>query len=238
MLSHSWDVTPREAVALQQQLRTRIEIRPLEAAPRTIAGADISFNRFSDVVYAGIVVLAFPSLEVLEEAGVQTRARFPYVPGLLSFREMPALLQAWDKLRTRPDVLVMDGQGTAHPRRFGIACHAGLYLDLPSLGCAKSVLTGRFEMPGEARGSWSPMTHYNETVGAAVRTKNRVAPVYVSPGHRMDLPGAIELMLACDGGYRVPEPTRRAHLFVNRLRVAARDSEAMPGGNVAPDDGK
>lgn len=242
MLTHSWKVTPREAVALQQELRTKIEIRPLEDVPRTIAGADISFNRFSDVVYAGIVVLKFPSLEIIEEAGVQTRATFPYVPGLLSFREMPALLEAWQKLSAPPDVLVMDGHGTAHPRHFGIACHAGLYLDLPCLGCGKSVLTGKFEEPAAERGSWTPMMHYKETIGAAVRTKNRVSPVYVSPGHKIDLAGAIDLMLACDGGYRVPEPTRRAHLFVNRLRVAARDANESAGeaaeGKGPPDDGK
>lgn len=229
MISHSWDVSPSEAVALQKQLQAQVEICALEKTPQTIAGADISFNRFSDVVFAGIVVMKFPSLEVIEEAGVQTRATFPYVPGLLSFRELPALAEAWQKLSVRPDVLVLDGQGTAHPRRFGIACHAGLFFDVPALGCAKSVLRGRFEMPGENRGSWSPMTDRNEVIGAAVRTKNRVTPVYVSPGHKMDLASAVDLMLACDTGYRIPEPTRQAHLFVNRLRTASREDAAESG---------
>jgi deoxyribonuclease V len=223
---NSWNVSPREAVAVQKELSARVELCPLERAPQTIAGADISFNKYSDVIYAGIVVMKFPSLEILEEAGVQTKTNFPYVPGLLSFRELPALAGAWEKLRTKPDVLVLDGQGIAHPRRFGIACHAGLVFDCVTLGCAKSVLTGRFEMPAEARGNWSPMVYKNEVIGGALRTKNRVAPVYVSPGHKIDLASALELMLACDGGYRVPEPTRRAHGFVNRLRVAAKDDAA------------
>lgn len=224
------NITPREAVALQKELAARVEIRPLATAPQTIAGADISFNKYSDVVYAGIVVLKFPSLEIVEEAGVETTTNFPYVPGLLAFRELPALALAWEKLRCKPDVLVLDGQGLAHPRRFGIACYAGLVFDCAALGCAKSVLTGKFEMPAEARGGWSPMVHKDEMIGGALRTKNRVAPVYVSPGHKIDLVGAIELMLACDGGYRVPEPTRRAHEFVNRLRIAARHDAA---GNEA-----
>ncbi len=217
------NISPREAVALQKEWREQVKIAPLEIAPKTIAGADISFNKFSDVVYAGIVVLSFPSLEVIEEAGVETRTTFPYIPGLLSFRELPALLEAWEKLATKPDVLVLDGHGIAHPRRFGIACHAGTTLDVPTLGCGKSVLVGKFDLPDETRGSSSPMIDKSETIGAALRTKNRVSPVYVSPGHKMDLGSTVDLMLACDGGYRVPEPTRRAHLFVNRLRVAARD---------------
>ena len=229
MISHSWDLTPTEAIALQQQLRGEVKIQPLDQTPRTIAGADISFNRFSDVVFAGIVMLSFPALEVIASAGVQSRATFPYIPGLLSFREIPALAQAWQKLKVRPDVLVLDGHGTAHPRRFGIACHAGLAFDLPSLGCAKSVLRGTFEAPGESRGSWSPMRDRGEVIGAALRTKNRVNPVYVSPGHKMDLASAIDLMLACDTGYRIPEPTRQAHLFVNRLRTAAGESTAADG---------
>ena len=219
---NSWNLTPREAVALQKELRERVEIHPLESEPQTVAGADISFDKYSDVIFAGIVVMRFPSLEIIEEAGVESRATFPYVPGLLSFREMPSLTEAWQKLQTKPDVLVLDGQGIAHPRRFGIACHAGLVFDCATLGCAKSVLIGKFDEPEEARGNWSPMIHQGETVGAALRTKNRVSPVYVSPGHRMDLESAVDLMLRCDAGLRVPEPTRQAHLFVNRLRLAAK----------------
>ena len=147
-----------------------------------------------------------------------TTTQFPYVPGLLSFRELPALLEVWQKLQTVPDCVVFDGQGLAHPRRFGLACHAGLWLDTMTVGCAKSVLIGKFEESEAERGSWSPMIDRGETIGAALRTKNKVNPVYVSVGHKTNLESAIDLMLRCDGGYRVPEPTRRAHLLVNELR--------------------
>lgn len=218
---HDWKVTATEAVALQREFRGRVQIHPYEGPVRLIAGADISFNKYSDVVYAGIVVLSFPALETVEEVAVVARAEFPYVPGLLSFREAPALLEAWDKLRHEPDVAMFDGQGTAHPRRMGIAAHMGLFVQRPSIGCAKSVLTGKFEEPAPERGAWSPMMDKQEVIGAALRTKNRVQPMYISPGHLIDLPGAIDLALRCDGGYRVPEPTRRAHLLVNEVRREA-----------------
>ncbi|HEY6189028.1 MAG TPA: deoxyribonuclease V [Pyrinomonadaceae bacterium] len=219
---HDWDVTPREAVELQKSLRERVRLAPLARAVETIAGTDISFNKFEPTVYAGIVVLRLPSLEVVEEVGVVSETRFPYVPGLLSFRETPSVLEAWAKLKCEPDAVMFDGQGLAHPRRVGIACHVGLLIERPTLGCAKSVLVGKYEEPEEERGSWSPMIDKGEMVGAAVRTKNRVQPIFVSPGHLIDLPGAIQLTLECDGGYRQPEPTRRAHHLVNALRRGER----------------
>src|SRR5919107_3603692 len=219
---HEWDVTPREAVELQKSLRERVRVVPLKKRIETVAGADISFNKFDPVVYAGIVVLRLPSLEVVEEVGVVSETQFPYVPGLLSFRETPSVLEAWARLKTEPDAVMFDGQGLAHPRRVGIACHVGLIIDRPTLGCAKSILVGKFEEPGEERGSWTPMIDKGETVGAALRTKTRVHPVYVSPGHLIALAGAVELTLASDGGYRQPEPTRRAHLLVNALRRGER----------------
>ncbi len=215
---HSWTVTPAEAMALQQQLRERVQIEPLTAEPLTIAGCDISFNKYEETVYAGIVVLRLDTLEVVEEVGVVSTAPFPYVPGLLTFREGPALLEAWQKLTLEPDVVMFDGHGMAHPRRMGIATHMGLWINRPSFGCGKSVLAGKFDDPEPERGNWTPMVHRGETVGAAVRTKNKVNPVFISPGHLIDLPTAIDLTLSCDGGYRLPEPTRRAHLFVNALR--------------------
>ena len=215
---HDWSLTPREAVELQKSLREQVRITPLTRAIETVAGADISFNKFEPTVYAGIVVLRLPSLEVVEEVGVVSETRFPYVPGLLSFRETPSVLEAWAKLKTEPDALMLDGQGLAHPRRVGIACHIGLLIKRPTLGCAKSVLVGKFEEPPEERGSWTPMIDKGETVGAALRTKTRVQPIYVSPGHLIDLEAAVNLTLQCDGGYRQPEPTRRAHLLVNALR--------------------
>jgi deoxyribonuclease V len=231
---HDWELTRAEAVALQNQLRGQVRIQPLDREVRLIAGCDISFNRFSEVVYAGIVVLRLPELEIVTNATVVTRARFPYVPGLLSFRETPALLEAWEKLDTAPDAVMLDGHGLAHPRRFGIACHFGLLTGLPALGCGKTVLVGKYDEPGERAGSHAPMTHKGDTVGAAVRTKDRIAPVYISPGHLIDLPGAIELALRSVKGYqagdpllpskskyRIPEPTRQAHLLVNELRRAS-----------------
>jgi deoxyribonuclease V len=224
---HDWTMTPREAVELQKRLRERVRVRP-HAGKRieTVAGADISFNKFSPVIYTGIVVLRLPSLEVVEEVGVVGETQFPYVPGLLSFREAPSVLEAWAKLKTEPDAVMFDGQGIAHPRRVGIASHVGLFLNRPTLGCAKSVLVGRHAELAEERGSWQPLIDpkNDETVGAALRTKTRVQPIYVSPGHLIDLPGAIELTLAADGGYRQPEPTRRAHLLVNALRRGEREA--------------
>ena len=220
---HDWNLTPRGAIELQKELRERVRVVPLGARRvETVAGADISFNKFSEIVYAGVVVLSLPSLEVIEEVGVVSETRFPYVPGLLSFRESPSVLEAWSKLKTEPDGVMFDGQGIAHPRRIGIASHVGLMLDRPTLGCAKSVLVGKYDEPLTERGAWSPLIDKGETIGAALRTKARVQPVFVSPGHLIDLEGAIELTLQCDGGYRQPEPTRRAHLLVNALRRGER----------------
>ena len=221
---HDWNVSPTEAVALQQQLRSQIRIEPLATSPKTIAGCDISFNKFEETVYAGIVVLDLETLETVEEAGVVSTATFPYVPGLLSFREIPSLLEAWAKLKTEPDVVMFDGHGTAHPRRIGIASHAGLFLGIPTFGCGKSVLVGKYDEPAPERGNWSPMKHYGEVIGAALRTKNKVNPVFVSPGHLIDLETAISLTLQCDGSYRIPEPTRRAHNLVNALRRGERST--------------
>lgn len=215
---HDWNLSATEAVALQQQLRHQIRIEPLTKQPETIAGCDISFNKFEETVYAGIVVLRLDTLETIDQSGVISTATFPYIPGLLSFREIPALLDAWQQLKTVPDVVMFDGHGTAHPRRIGIASHGGLFLNRPTFGCGKSVLVGKFDEPAPERGSWSPMRHYGDVIGAALRTKNKVNPVYVSPGHLIDLDTAIDLTLRCDGGYRIPEPTRRAHNLVNALR--------------------
>src|SRR2546421_3459861 len=188
---HEWKVSPREAVELQKSLRERVRLVPLAKKVRTIAGADISFNKFESTVYAGIVVLRLPSLEVVEEVGVVSETRFPYVPGLLSLRETPSVLEAWAKLKTEPDAVMFDGQGIAHPRRVGIASHVGLLLERPTFGCAKSVLVGKYEEPGGARGSWTPLVDpkTQETVGAALRTKDKVQPIFVSPGHLIDLAG-------------------------------------------------
>jgi deoxyribonuclease V len=215
---HAWDLSPTEAVALQKRLRERVTLAPLPDDVRVVAGADISYNKYSDVLHAGFVLVRLPELEVVETAGVTLRVTFPYVPGLLSFRETPPLLEAWKRVETRPDVLMLDGQGLAHPRRFGIACHVGLLFDVPAIGCAKTLLVGKFEPPEESAGSHTPLVDRGETVGAVVRTKDRVQPVYVSPGHLADIDSSVALALRCTGRYRIPEPTRLAHLFVNALR--------------------
>jgi len=226
---HSWDLTPGEAIEVQQQLRNLVCLRPLARPVSAIAGADISFNKFSETVYAGVVVLSLPALRIIESAGVRSVAKFPYVPGLLSFREAPSLLEAWEKLKTKPDVLMLDGQGIAHPRRFGIACHVGVLLDLPTIGCAKSILVGRYGELGLQAGSRSPLVDRGEQVGVALRTKSKVSPVYVSPGHLIDLDSAVDLVLRSTGKYRQPEPTRQAHLLVNRLRVEGGEDEEGEG---------
>ena len=224
---HEWNVKPTRAVELQNEWREKVKIEAPQSEIQTIAGCDVSFNKFSETIYAGIVVWDLATRKVVEQHGTVTTARFPYIPGLLSFREVPALLEVWEKLEREPDAVMLDGQGIAHPRRFGIGAHFGLLIERPTLGCAKSVLVGKFDDPAPERGSWSPMVHKSETVGAALRTKNKVQPVYISPGHLMDLPTAIDLALKCDGGYRVPEPTRHAHLYVNELRTKNTESRSQ-----------
>jgi len=220
---HGWDVTPRGAVALQRELRERLVLRPPSGLKvERVAGADISTMRGEDTAYGGFVVLDAGTLEPLARASAAVRLGFPYVPGLLSFRELPVLAEAWERLEVRPDVIIFDGQGTAHPRRLGLACHGGLLFGVPSIGCAKSLLVGRHGPLGEERGSTAELLHQGEVVGMAVRTRRAVQPVYVSPGHLMDLPTAVELVLRVTTRYREPETTRHAHRLVNDVRRSAR----------------
>ena len=222
---HPWNLTPAAAVELQKSLRGRVNLQLPDGPIHTVAGADISFNKFEETIYAGIVVVELGSMRTVEQVGIISQTRFPYVSGLLSFREAPAVLEAWALLKNEPDVVMFDGQGIAHPRRLGIASHVGLWLEKPTLGCAKSVLVGRYEEPAPERGARSPLVDKGETVGAALRTKDRVQPIFVSAGHRMDLETAVDFTLRGGGGYRQPEPTRRAHLLVNALRRG----EVQPG---------
>ena len=220
---HSWDVSVREAMDLQRDLRDRVVPRPPAGfAPRYVAGADISLDRGSDHGYAGVVVIDASTMETVEESGATAEIRFPYVPGLLSFRELPALEHAWRALRRIPDVLVFDGAGYAHPRRFGLACHGGVLFGLPTIGCAKSILVGTHGPLGDARGSTAPLVHRDEVVGMAVRLRDRTKPVYVSIGHLIDLPTAVDVVLSMGTGYREPETTRRAHRLVNAMRRGER----------------
>ena len=215
---HDWDLTPSEAIALQRDLASKIDItKPLRHC-EFIAGADVSYGRFSSTFYAMVVVLRMSDMAIVESQGAVRETPFPYVPGLLSFREAPALLDAFARLKLTPDVVMLDGQGYAHPRRFGLACHVGLWLDLPCLGCAKSRLVGEHKEPGIRAGSEAALKDHGETIGSVVRSKDKVRPLYVSPGHTIDRETTVELVLKSCRGYRVPEPTRQAHLLVNQLR--------------------
>lgn len=223
---HGWDVSLPEAEQLQRELRERLVLTPpADFQPRLAAGADVSTTKTSSTVYAGFVVLDMETMATVAEATAVSEVTFPYVPGFLSFREIPALAAAWRKLQVRPDVLVLDGHGTAHPRGMGIACHAGLVFGVPTLGCAKSILVGKHEPLEEERGATAPLIYRQQVVGMAVRTRTGVSPVYASPGNQMDLATAVALVLRLtpNGKYRLPETTRRAHKLVNELRVAAGD---------------
>jgi deoxyribonuclease V len=223
---HDWNVEPAEAIRLQRELAAQVREEPLDPdAIRLAAGSDMSFaahqNDPNGPVYAGFVVLELPGFAVRERAGVETISPFPYIPGLLSFREVPPLLAAWEQLTVRPNVLLADGQGRAHPRRFGLACHLGLMLDVPTIGVAKTLFVGTHDpLPGAA-GSWTPLRDRDEIIGTVVRTRADVSPVYVSVGHRVDLPSAIEIVLRCTARTRLPETSRLAHAYVNELRKSA-----------------
>ncbi len=214
------NLTPEDAVALQKELRRQLNLSPLEKPVTTIAGADISFNKYSTTVYAGIVVMQFPSLQVIESKAVIDVTGFPYVPGLLAFREVPALSKAWEQLSIKPDVLVLDGHGIAHPRRMGIATHFGIVMQTPTIGCAKSLLTGKFAEPGNEPGTYTDLIHQHEVVAKVLRTKRNVKPVFVSPGNLISMQQSIDIILQCVRKYRIPEPTRLAHNFVNETRIA------------------
>jgi deoxyribonuclease V len=218
---HSWDLTPTEAVILQRQLADQVETRTSLTRCDLVAGADVSYDRFSNLFYGGVIVLRMDDLSIVEKQCVVREVTFPYVPGLLSFRETPVLLEAFARVESEPDAVILDGHGLSHPRRFGFACHLGLWLDRPAVGCAKTRLIGTYKEPGQKAGSVAPLRADDDIVGQVVRTKTGVKPVFVSVGYKMDLRSAVELVLATCRGYRLPEPTRQAHLHVNALRRQA-----------------
>lgn len=211
-------VSPREAVDQQKILAQRVDLSPLRERPSLIGGCDISYNRFSSQCFSAIVVLDYESMQLVASSSVVGEMTFPYVPGLLSYRELPSLMKCWEQLKIKPDVLACDGQGIAHPRNLGIASHFGLLADVSAFGIAKSVLVGDFEEPDLEKGSYSLMMHNGREVGYALRSKYKVKPVYVSSGTGMSNEDARSIALHCSKGYRIPEPTRQAHLLVNRLR--------------------
>lgn len=206
---HRWDVSPDEAVAIQKRLRGELaQGEPIRLDQiHTVAGVDASYR---EIGRAAIAVFSFPDLALLEEVTAMREAPFPYIPGLLAFREGPVALAAYERLTIQPDLLIFDAHGYAHPRRMGLASHLGVYLDRPSIGCAKSRLTGKYEEPGPEPGAWSPLVSRGEEIGRVVRTKARTKPIFVSIGYRITLPLAVEVVLRCVRGYRLPEPTRIA----------------------------
>ena len=206
---HSWDVSPEEARQIQNRLRTQVVTTDRFGTINTVAGVDIGLKK--DIARASVVVLNFPELQVVDSVVTESPVRFPYIPGLLSFREIPPLLIAFSQLQTEPDLVIVDGQGIAHPRRFGLASHLGLVLDKPTIGCAKSRLWGRYEEPDSEQGAYTYLTDKDEVIGAAVRTRTNVRVVYISIGHRISLDSARTWTLACCQGYRLPETTRHAH---------------------------
>ena len=208
---HGWDLTPREAIALQTELRGRVERKDRIGAVRRIAGVDVGFEQDGRVTRAAVAVLEYPGLALVEQVVVRVATTFPYVPGLLSFREAPAVLAAFERVRIAPDLILYDGQGIAHPRRFGIASHVGLLLDCPSIGVAKSRLVGVHATPANRRGAWTPLRDAGELIGAVLRTRAGVKPLYVSIGHRVSLATAVRWTMACVTRYRLPETTRWAH---------------------------
>jgi deoxyribonuclease V len=215
---HSLDLSPGEARRLQGELASRVERGPpLDfGGVRRVAGADVSTEE--DRAYATVAVLDFPGLSVLEVRGFEAPLVFPYVPGLLAFREIPSVVGALEKVQTPVDAVILDAQGLAHPRRMGLASHLGLFLDVPTVGCAKSRLVGEYEEPGAEKGSATDLVHRGEVVGKVVRSREGVSPVFVSVGNRIDLKSAVQLVLACCTRYRLPETTRQAHNAANRLR--------------------
>jgi len=206
---HRWDVTPKEAVAIQRELGPLVVEEPLPDDVETVAGLDVSVR--GDQVRAAIVVLRMPEIEVVDQAIWEGPVAFPYIPGLLSFREIPAILPALEKLKVDPDILMLDAQGIAHPRRFGLGCHLGVLLDKPALGVGKSRLLGRHEEPGQLKGATADLYHKSDLIGRVVRTRDNVKPVFVSYGHRCTLDDAVDLTLRLAVKYKLPEPTRLAH---------------------------
>lgn len=208
---HPWDVTPKEAVAIQRELAGRIVCEGGPGRVRRVAGGNCSIRKSEGLAIGAVVVLSYPALEVVEVAVAEAPLTFPYVPGLLSFREVPVLREAFRKIREAIDLLLVDGQGYAHPRRFGLACHLGLLLDVPSIGVAKSRLVGEHGLVREASDSRAPLVHNGEAIGSALRTRDGVKPLYISAGHRISLRRAEQWVLRCCTRYRLPEPTRLAH---------------------------
>lgn len=208
---HKWAVTPQEAIAIQKELSGKVIKQDNFDVIRRVAGVDVGFEQGGKITRAAIVVLTFPSLELVDRSISRLPTQFPYIPGLLSFRELPAVLNALKTLNEKPDIFLCDGQGIAHPRRFGIACHLGVLIDRPTIGVGKTRLTGKHDAVPDKRGAWCPLHDRGEVIGAVLRTREGVKPIYVSTGHRVSLETAIDIVMRCTTRYKLPETTRMAH---------------------------
>jgi deoxyribonuclease V len=218
--AHPWAVSVQEAFRIQGELRRQLILEDEPNAPGTVAGIDVAYSRERDLLYAAIVVMDIQTLEPAEVVSASQKPGFPYVPGLLTFREGPVVLEAYERLAGTPDILMFDGQGIAHPRGLGLASHVGVILDRPTVGCAKSRLVGEFKEPKQTRGSMRTLSYERRKVGVVLRTKDRTKPLFVSPGHRMTVEAAAKLVLDTGRGYRLPEPTRLAHNEAARVKRA------------------
>jgi len=218
IIDHIWNMSAKDARALQTELRERLICKDDFSNITTVAGIDVSYEKASNLSYAGVVVMTFPELEVVEQKYAVLPTPFPYIPGLLTFREGPSVLAAFEKLSIEPDLLIFDGHGQAHPKGFGIAAHMGLLLDKPAIGCAKKRLCGAYKEPDLKQGSISQLEYKGESIGTVVRTKSNVKAVFISQGHRISLTSAVGFIFDVCRGYRLPEPTRKAHNFVNQVR--------------------
>ncbi len=221
-LNHSWNVTPKQAVKIQKRLAAKIIKKGTPGKVQTIAGCDIAYDPQTKRCFAGVLIFSWPDMKIIEQLYVVEKVRFPYVPGLLTFREAPALLKCFRKLSLKPDLIMVDGQGIAHPRRIGVASHLGLILNIPTIGIAKSRLIGAFKSPGSAQGKWNHLyidkNKQHDVIGAVVRTRSRVKPVFVSIGHKISLQESIKWVLRTTGKFRIPEPTRQADIFVEKIK--------------------
>jgi deoxyribonuclease V len=216
---HNWNLSCAQARDLQIQLAEQVRFTAIKKMPKIIAGVDCAFSKDEKSIFAVVVVMKLPDFEIIEMVSVKNKVNFPYIPGLLSFREAPVCLEAIEKLKNTPDCFIIDGQGFAHPRRLGIACHIGLLIGKPTIGCAKSRLIGEYEQPAKQRGSRSPLVDGDEIIGAVVRTRKNVKPVFVSVGHKCTLDDAVKIVLDCSPKYRLPQPSRLAHQLVSKAKL-------------------
>ncbi|MHC4601893.1 MAG: deoxyribonuclease V [Planctomycetota bacterium] len=218
---HNWNLSYSQAASLQKRIASKVQFISLKKTPKLITGIDCAFSKDGKKIIAAVVMLKLPDFESVETTSALRKVPFPYIPGLLSFREAPVCIAAVEKLKTEPDIFIIDGQGIAHPRRLGLAAHLGLFFDRPTIGCAKSRLTGTFKEPSPEKGVSSPLKDKDEVIGAVVRTRTNVKPVFVSVGHKCLLKDAVKITLDCTTKYRLPEPTRLAHQLVSKLRLKA-----------------